>query len=191
LESLRNYINNYVHLEGETFNELSAIFEKTYLDKKEVFSKDGEFAKHIGFLEKGIIRSFIRTNDGKEYTKQFFVAPTFIGAYASLLTNQPNKVIQESQTKCTLWQADYSKIVKLYDKHHSLERVGRKIAEFYYLEKEQSIIEFATLDATERYLLMKDKFPNIEARIPQYHIASYLGITATQLSRIRRNIGDS
>lgn len=191
MEGFRKYINNYVRLENDTFKELSDIFKKSLLNKKELFTKEGEYAKHIGFLEKGIIRSFIRTNDGKEYTKQFFVAPTFIGAYSSLLTHQPNRIIQEAQTKCSLWKADYSKIVMLYDKHHEIERIGRKIAEFYYLEKEQSIIEFATLDATKRYALFKNRFPNIESKIPQYHIASYLGITATQLSRIRKNIESS
>jgi len=189
LDGFRKYINTYVRLENDTFKELSGIFKKTDLDKKEVFSKEGEYAKHIGFLEKGIVRSFIRTNDGKEYTKQFFLAPTFVGAYSSLLTNQPNRIIQEAQTKCSIWKADYSKILMLYDKYHEIERVGRKIAEFYYLEKEQSIIEFATFDATKRYLMLKDRFPNIETKIPQYHIASYLGITATQLSRIRKMMG--
>lgn len=191
MKGFRTYIDNFVQLENDTFKELSEIFEETHLDKKEIFSKEGEYAKHIGFLEKGIIRSFIRTNDGKEYTKQFFVAPTFVGAYSSLLTNQPNRIIQEAQTKCNIWKADYSKIEMLYDKYHELERIGRKIAEFYYLEKEQSIIEFATLDATKRYLLLKNRFPNIESKIPQYHIASYLGITATQLSRIRKKMGSN
>ena len=189
MEGFREYINNYVKLDDDTFKELKGIFKEKDLDKKEIFSKEGEYAKHFGFLAKGIVRSFIRTDDGKEYTKQFFIGPTMIEAYGSILTRQPNRIVQEAQTKCNLWKADYSKIEMLYEKHHKIERIGRKIAEFYYLEKERSIIEFAAFDATKRYLLLKDRFLNTETKIPQYHIASYLGITATQLSRIRKKIG--
>ena len=76
----------------------------------------------------------------------------------------------------------------MYKKHHQLDTLGRKIAEFYFLEKEQKEIEMALLDADKRYLLMREKFPHIENEIPQYHIASYLGISPTQLSRIRKNL---
>ena len=79
----------------------------------------------------------------------------------------------------------------MYDRFHDLERLGRKIAEFYFLEKEQKEIEMALLDADKRYLIMREKFPSIELIIPQYHIASYLGISPTQLSRIRRKFKDS
>ncbi|MCH2084086.1 MAG: Crp/Fnr family transcriptional regulator, partial [Saprospiraceae bacterium] len=73
-------------------------------------------------------------------------------------------------------------------KYQDLERLGRKIAEFYFLEKEQKEIEMALLDADKRYLILRKRFPTIENIIPQYYIASYLGISPTQLSRIRKKI---
>ena len=108
-----------------------------------------------------------------------------------MLTKQPNKIIQQALTTCTIWTADYAKIEALYDRHHEMERIGRKVAEHYYLEKEKNLVEMALLDADKRYAILKERFPTIESQVQQYHIASYLGITPTQLSRIRKKIKNS
>jgi len=188
VKGFKAYINNFGFIKEDIYNELVFLFKQRHLSKNELFTAEGAYANHIGFLEKGIVRSFIRSEDGKEYTKQFFIAPTIIGAYASLLTQQANKIIQQGLTDCIIWTAEYSKIERLYEQHHEMERIGRKIAEYHYLQKEQSIMEMALLDAKERYSIFKNRFPTLESTIPQYYIASYLGISATQLSRIRKNI---
>lgn len=188
MEGFKEYVKRFGNIQEDIFTELKTNFTQIHLSKKEIFSSEGEYARKVGFLEKGIIRAFIRNNEGKEYTKQFFVAPSIIGAYTSLLTKQPNKIIQEALTDCTIWIADYSKIEALYARHHEMERIGRKIAEYYYLEKERNLVEMALFDADKRYVLLKERFPTIESQVQQYHIASYLGISPTQLSRIRKKM---
>lgn len=188
MENFKAYIQQFGNIREETLVELKANFKQIQLSKKDFFSRDGEYARKVGFLEKGIIRAFIRTYEGKEYTKQFFFGPSMVGAYSSLLTGQPNRIIQQTLTECTIWIADYAKIEALYDRHHELERIGRKIAEHYYLEKERNMVEMALYDADKRYAIIKERFPNIESQVQQYHIASYLGITPTQLSRIRKKM---
>ncbi len=180
------YINKINIIKEDTFKELQKCFRPLQLRKNDFFAQEGEHAQHVGFLKKGIVRAFFLNQDGKEYNKQFFVGPSIIGAYTSLLTKQSNKIAQQALTDCEILIADFKDMEKLYDKFHDLERLGRKIAEFYFLEKEQKEIEMALLDADKRYLIMREKFPTIELTIPQYHIASYLGISPTQLSRIRR-----
>ena len=144
--------------------------------------------KKIAFLEEGILRAFFTNKEAKEYNKQFFVDTSLIGAYSSLLSNERNKIPQQALSKCILWEAKYSDIKKLFEKFHDFEKLGRKIAEYYFLEKERKELEMALLNATERYVLFKKSFPNLEQKIPQYHIASYLRITATQLSRLRNKL---
>ncbi len=78
--------------------------------------------------------------------------------------------------------------MQAYAQFHDLERLARKIAEYYFLEKERKELEMALQDATQRYFNFREQFPTLEQLIPQYHIASYLGISATQLSRIRRKL---
>ena len=158
------------------------------MEAEEFFIEEGKYAKEIGFLESGIARAFYVNAEGKEYNKQFFVGPTLIGAYSSLLTKQKNKIAQKTLTKCKIWKVSFQEIELLYTKFHDLERLGRKIAEYYFLEKEKKEIEMALLDAEKRYLILREEFPDLEMKIPQYHIASYLGISPTQLSRVRSSM---
>jgi len=118
MKGFKEYLKIYGSIKEETFAELQSNFEKRNLSKKEIFSHEGEYAQKIGFLEEGIVRAFIRTEEGKEYTKQFFFAPSLIGAYTSLLTHQPNRIIQQALTNCTVWIADYSKMEALYSRYH-------------------------------------------------------------------------
>lgn len=188
MNEFKEYLDEISILEKSTFQELQKCFKLKKLRKNEYFAREGEYAQQIGFLKKGIVRAFFLSKKGKEYSKQFFVAPSIIGAYTSLLTKQPNKIAQKTLTDCEVLVADFSKIEALYNKYQDLERLGRKIAEFYFLEKEQKEIEMALLDADKRYLILRKRFPTIENLIPQYYIASYLGISPTQLSRIRKKI---
>ena len=188
MEAFKNYLDQINVLTEETFTALKVCFKPIELKKGDFFVEEGKYAKEIGFLKKGLIRAYFLNDAGKEYSKQFFVAPSIIGAYSSLLTKQPNKIAQQALTDCELLVADFEAIEALYDNYHDLERLGRKIAEFYFLEKEQKELEMALLDADRRYLLMREKFKGIENIIPQYYIASYLGISPTQLSRIRRKL---
>lgn len=191
MKEFEAYINKIHPIKQDTFIALQKCFKPLKLIKNEFFVRENEYAQTIGFLKKGIVRAFLINQDGKEYTKQFFIDDSIIGAYTSLLTKQPNKIAQQALTDCEILVADFSEIEKLYNKFHEVERVGRKIAEFYFLEKEQKEIEMALLDADKRYLIMRERFPTIEAIVPQYYIASYLGISPTQLSRIRRKLKGS
>ncbi len=191
MEEFLAFINGISVIKEATFNELKDYFSPVSLRKNEFFVKEGVHAHQIGFLQEGIVRAFFLNDEGKEYTKQFFVGPSIIGAYTALLTKKPNMIAQQALTDCKVLVADFHKLEKLYDEFHDFERLGRKIAEFYFLEKEQKEIEMALLDADKRYLIMRERFPTIERLIPQYHIASHLGISATQLSRIRRNLNQS
>lgn len=182
------YINSISIIDDKALKELINCFKPIQLKKDDYFAKVGEYSNKIGFLKEGVVRAFFLNNEAKEYNKQFFVGPSIIGAYSSLLTKKPNKIAQQALTDCDILVGPFDEIERLYRKHHSLETLGRKIAEFYFLEKEEKEIEMALLDADKRYLIMRKKFPTIETIIPQYHIASYLGISATQLSRIRRKL---
>lgn len=190
MQELIAYINKICPLEKETLNNLKTLFHPIHLKKNDFFCKEGEIASHVGFLQKGVIRAYFLNQEGKEYTKHFFVDQAIIGAYGSLLTKQPNKIAQQALTDCEIWVANFAAIEKGYAQYHDLERLGRKIAEHYFLEKEQKEIEMALLDADKRYLLFRKQFPTLETIIPQYYIASYLGISTTQLSRIRKKLRD-
>jgi CRP-like cAMP-binding protein len=178
-------------LQTETWSVVKKLFSETTLKKGDYFIKENEIAKQIGFLQQGIIRAFYRNNEGIEYNKHFFIQNNIIGGYSSLVTSMPNKINQQALTDCKILVAQYSEIIKLYDIYPDFERVGRKLAEFYFVEKEKREIEIVLLNADARYLIFRKEYPQLEQLIPQYQIASYLGITPTQLSRIRRKFSEA
>jgi CRP-like cAMP-binding protein len=188
MEPLKQYFNFISPLSEATWVDLLPLFKQKTMAANDFFVKEHAYAKEIGFLAEGCVRAFFTNDEAKEYNKQFFVAPSIIGAYTSLLTGQKNLIPQQALTDCVVWSANYHEVVQLFDKHHDLERLARKIAEYYFLEKERKELEMALQDATQRYLNFRNQFPTLERRIPQYHIASYLSISTTQLSRIRKRL---
>lgn len=187
-EEIYRFLNNISRLSSETWLLLVTHATEIELKKNDYFVKEGEVSREIGILTKGIVRSFYVTEEGKEYTKTLFVAPTIIGSYVSLITRQPNRLPQEALTDCTVTKIPLSTIEKLSGENIEMERLRRKIAEQFFVLNEKRELEMALLQAEERYLIFQKEFSEAEQLIPQYHIASYLGISATQLSRVRNKM---
>lgn len=188
MKELYNFLNAISPIQENTWNEIKNIFSEHSLKKGEFFLKEGEVAKNFGFLKQGIVRAFYRNNDGVEYNKHFFTKNNMIGGYSSLVTQLPSTINQQALTNCNLLIGNYRKLTDLLDKHQDLERLLRKIAEHYFVDKEKREVEIVLLEANKRYAIFQREYPQLEQLIPQYHIASYLGITPTQLSRIRAKI---
>jgi CRP-like cAMP-binding protein len=147
MEKIVAFFTNIIPLSEETLALMSEIFVYDELKKGEYFIQKGQFAKEIAFLETGIVRAYYINNDGKEYNKTFFSAPSIIGSYASLISKQKNTVAQQALTDCKIWKASFHKIEQLSDGNYEIERLRRTIAESYFLSNEKKEIEMALLDA--------------------------------------------
>lgn len=188
MTELKKYIEHLTPISAQSWERLKNLFVEKELKKGDYFITVGQIAKEIAFLESGIMRAFYRNGEGTEYNKHFFVSPCFIGGYASLITGAPNQINQEALCACKILVANYSELKALYPTCQDIETLSRTLAELFFVHKEQREIEIVLLEADKRYQLFQQQFPGLEQRIPQYHIASYLGITPTQLSRIRRQM---
>ncbi len=185
---LRAYFESFAPISESTWCKVQPIFQLTQLKKGDYFIREGQRATQFAFVQSGVIRAFFRDQRGKEYNKHFFVSPSIAGGYSSLITGQPSPIFQQALTDCKLLRATYSDLTSLYDTCPDLERVGRRFAELYFVEKELKEAQIVLTTAEERYALFQQQFPHLDQQITQYHIASYLGITPTQLSRIRKKL---
>ena len=188
VSDIQTFFNSLSPVSNESWEQFFALFTPKILKKGDYFITSGQTAKEIGFLETGVVRAFYRNNEGTEYNKHFFVNPCFIGGYSSLITGTPNQINQQALTECKILTAKYADIQSLYKTCPDIERAARILAELFFVQKEQREIEIVLLDADKRYEIFQKDFPQLEQQIPQYHIASYLGITPTQLSRIRKKL---
>ena len=182
-------VNQVHHLETKVWDDLSILFKYKEMRKGEYFVREGVFNDSLAFILKGAMRAFYITRKGTEYNKIFFIENTFPVSFASALTRKPGYLNFHLLEDCEMLVTKYSNIVSLFDKHHSVERFIRKTLEYeWVIKKELREIQLATLDASERYVQFLKDYPGLEQRIPLYQIASNLGITPIQLSRIRSKL---
>lgn len=185
MEELKAYLKNLIHFTEKELEIFISLFSEAQLKKHEDFAQEGEYSSKLAFLSKGVMRAFFRNNSGNEYNKTFFTPPNFVAAYSSITTKQKNLINIQCLTDCSILIADFDKVVSLYKEFPRIESLARILAEYKFAIKEKREIELVTLEAKERYDIFKKEHPDLENQISQYHIASYLGISPTQLSRIR------
>lgn len=185
MTDFKDYIKQIVPMTQSEWEALHALFSPITLEKGDFFAQQGRHETHIGFLENGIMRAYYCNAAGTEYNKTFFTQNNWVGAYTALVTQQPNQINIQALAPCRVWVAEYQKITALFDQYPRIERLCRRLAELFYISKEKREIEKVMLDASARYVKFRLEYPDLENQIPQYHIASYLGVTPTQLSRIR------
>ena len=185
MNQLKAFFNSLLPFSEREMNVIIELFSSSTLSKNEYFAQEGEFSTKLAFISTGVMRAFYRSAEGHEYNKTFFTNGHFVGAYSSLVTGNRNLINIQCLTDCTFLVADFGKIMNLYPAYPKIESFARILAERKFVIKEKREIELVTLDASKRYDIFRKEHPNLENLIAQYHIASYLGITPTQLSRIR------
>jgi len=185
MNELKTYLRKWIHLTERETEIFVSLFSEIHLKKHDYFAKEGEYSSKVAFLSDGVMRAFFRNTTGNEYNKTFFTPPVFVAAYSSLTTKQKNLINIQCLTPCSIWVADFARITSLYKDFPKMESLARILAEYKFAIKEKREIELVTLEAKERYEIFKKEYPGLENQISQYHIASYLGISPTQLSRIR------
>ena len=132
----------------------------------------------------GVIRVFY-SKEGNEYNKTFFIPGMFPTPLTALLSSEPCQLSFQALSDCQLIRFSYEKFRALFEKHRCLETFMLRVLEGEWIKKEKHDIDMVMNDATTNYMIFRATYPNLEQQIPQYHIASYLGITPIQLSRIR------
>jgi CRP-like cAMP-binding protein len=182
---LEETLNHIVPFDNASLVSIVNLFKEVQFKKGKSFARKGEYSRNIAFIKSGVLRAYYGNDKGEQYNKTFFTENSFVGAYSALVTGNRNLIDIDCLTDCSLLVAEYSKITALYDENPKVECLSRILAEQFFVRKEKREIELVTLEAKERYSIFQKEHPDLEQRIPQYHIASYLGVSPTQLSRIR------
>lgn len=177
----------YTPISGITWQALVAVTQITRLKKHQVLYQAGDIPRTFAWVFHGLIRGYVCDDKGNEYNKKFFDEGKFPGAMSALLTNTPSKLGFDALEETLLIEIDFLAFRRLLLEYNDL-----KLFQIYYLEKnwlldkDEREITLVLQDAAARYQRFISDFPSLVERLPQYHIASHLGITPTQLSRIRK-----
>lgn len=161
---------------------------KKHFRKKTLISNSYQFTNEVYFIETGLIRVKIVDLEGTEHTTHFAMENQFIADYNSFLTGQKSRYQLEALEDSDVVVLPRKGIEWGYAHLKEGEKLGRLIAEYYFVYMDTRIQHQYTLSPIERYELMSQLFPNIHNRVPQHMIASYLGITPIHLSRIKSSM---
>jgi len=186
---IRVFLNSIVSFSDQDW----ALFEKrlVYLEfeKDELLLRAGEMENFMYFLVDGVTRIFQLKND-MEYTLRFNFPITPFNSYASFITQTPSLINVEALTDVKVFRMSYRDMQGLYEISKMAERVGRRMIELLYVQREIKELQMHSKTAEDYYFELIDDNDSLVQRIPQKHLASYLGITPESLSRIKRSVRD-
>ena len=187
--ALKYAFESYAPLSEEAWLLMEPLVQFQIVQKGEILLQEGQVASAVHFLCKGALRAFITDPEGNVYNKNIFLEGCFCGSKVSLLLNEPSQFTIEALEDSVLINMNYKKYRAFINENEELKNFYIAYLEKnWIIEKEQREISLVMENAKERYLKLLQKHPDIDKRIPQHHIASHLGVTPTQLSRIRKEL---
>ncbi len=183
MENILAFLNNIAPLSEEEISEIKKVVYQVELAKGERFLSYGETEKRIGFMEDGLLEmTFVENNS--ETIIDFLFPGDFACDYLSFLSAKPSDTQIEAIRKAKLFCFDKSNLDRLYGSSINFQKIGRIIAENYYVEFAQRL-RTQHLSPKQKYERLQQHYPKFIQEIPQYKIASYLGVSAEWLSKIR------
>lgn len=186
-EQLIDGIKSFIKLESHETDLLEELFKERFIKKGDFFLGEGQVCKYAGFIVKGLMRYYIN-HDGEDRTYDFANENNFVCNYESFIPKTPSTKIIQALEDCEILQISYEDLQILYKSIEEGERLGRLVIEQVFIQTLQALTSFYT-DAPEyRYEKFIQKHPDLQQRISQYHIASYVGVKPQSLSRIRKRI---
>lgn len=176
---------------GFTGAELSAfasVISIQEYNKKAIFLQSGKVQKAIGFIAKGLVRSFYIDNDGNEITVGFYKEGDYATHYPAFIKRQPSLYTIQCLEPTSMVCLSYEDQQWIYQQSVNVERYGRLIAEEILKRQQARIESFIFQTAEQRYLDFIENHSNLFNRISLSQLCSYLGIERQTLTRIRQKL---
>ena len=188
MDKLINYLLEFGQLNQQQIDLIKRKAQVLELKKDDYFSEAGKIPKQVAFIEKGILRVCYYNSNGDEITKYFIDENNFAVDINSFNQKIPSSEYVQAVTDCTLLVFSTESLNDLSATIIQWDGIIYKITEKALVEKVNKLSPMLAEDAKTRYLSFLEKFPNLANRIPLFYLASYLGITQSSLSRIRKGI---
>jgi CRP-like cAMP-binding protein len=183
-QGLRSRLAANAELPEAEWHYFRARLERLRLPREGHLIREGERETRIGYVARGVFRIYC-TREAREINLGFDCEDRFVSAYESFVTRAPSTVAIQALEDAELLTFDRETLRAAYARHACWERIGRLMAEEQTLRKTRKERELRCLSPEERYLRLHERGLPWLARVPQYHVASFLGITPETLSRIR------
>ena len=187
-EQLRFAMKEWVELSDLQWRTFSSIFRERAVAAGTPVLYPGSADYELMFVCEGLLRFYYLSENGTASNKAFVTGGSFAGPLAAAGLGLPIMYGVEALEDTTLLAADFKDFTALFEEHPVFDRFGRKLAELILRRKELRTRSLLQKTAKERYIDFRQQHPDLMVRVPQFHIASYLGVTEASLSRLKREV---
>lgn len=177
-----------IALEPSQTQSLLKITESRMLSRGEFFIKAGEVPVQIGLVVKGLFRFFYIDPQGNDYTKHFATEGATIFSYTAQITGKASQFYIEALEDSEILVINCAALEILAQDNYLYLLMIKKLVDQALILKENRESSFLLETNLERYCHFLQKYPHLEPRVKQYHLASYLGMTPVSLSRVRKKV---
>lgn len=188
MEDFISYVLQFGNLNQHQIDLISKKAKLLILKKDEFYLQAGQVSKRFGLVTEGIMRVSYFNNKAEEITKYFIDENNIVVDLESFDNEIPSIAYVQAMTDCKIITFSKTDWQELLDTIIGWDAIVRKIVSKALLQKVDRISSIIAQDGTTSYLTFLKKYPNMANRIPLSYLASYLGITQSSLSRIRKNI---
>jgi CRP/FNR family transcriptional regulator len=184
--NLINHIHKYIDLDNDSIDVLHRYIKPVILKKREFLLKEGQICRSIYFVEQGCLRMFFLNDKMSEQTTQFALEHWWISDFNSFMGNKPSEYFIQAVEKSEILTIDSGSFEEVLKELPQMERYFRMIMEREWASAQQRIKYMYSLSKEEFYNHFCVSFPEFVQRVPQYMIASYLGLTPEYVSELRK-----
>lgn len=184
-DNLIHFFNAIAPLNETETALIRASFKPFKLAKGDYFLQSGEINKHIGFIQKGLVRYYVSKND-EEATFEFTKEGDFIADYQSFTAHTPSTQNIQAIEDCELLIINHDDVQHIFNHTKNGNLLGRLVVEHRFEVMVRQLLSIYMHNPEERYKQFMKTYASLAQRIPQYLIASYVGIKPQSLSRMRK-----
>jgi CRP-like cAMP-binding protein len=185
---LLDYIGRHITLsEGEIEKLCESVVYRRYL-KGQYIVQQGDVCKIESFILKGCVKTFYIDQEGQEHIVSFGIENWWVSDLGSFILQEPANYNVQCLEPTEVIQFVHDRLENLYTDIPALERFFRIILQKAYVAAQERIVGKFSLSAKEQYIKFRKQYPLIEQRVPQYMIASYLGMSREFLSKIKSQL---
>lgn len=188
INALKQTVNAIIPLEEAVFADFSTIWQPFEAKRKTILTYQGTTEQYAYFVTKGVQRAYAIREDGREVTLVFSYPFSFSGVADSFLLQQPSHYFLETLTPSCFLRTSFAQLDNMMLKHHSIERMIRLSISYTLSGVLMRQIELQSFTAEERFKTLLRRSPHVLQMIPHKYLASYLGIDATNFSKLLATI---
>lgn len=187
-EKLVRYLQSTALIAADEAQEIARAFRPKLLHKQDFLLQAGKVSDDYVFLNEGLLRAFAQDTSGHDITTGFYTSGQVVFEVASFFQRTPSLESIQALTDCAGWALTHAELDALFHARPAFREFGRAVLVRGFAALKTRMLATITAPAAVRYESLLRAAPEVMQHAPLKHIASYLGITDTSLSRLRKTM---